>query len=149
MITKGIITEIVDKYYAKVRLPLYEGISASNNYVRNENLSTATICVLPNCEPNFQVGDIVFVGFEDNDMGKPIILGMLYCETSKRSFASMTLNSLSVDVDTHLSDATYIGDVSPTDIQNLKGATGNIQKQIDEIQTQIASSGGIYFVPST
>ena len=148
MITKGIIEEIVAKYRAKVRLPIYEGMPQSSDvYVRSNDLSTATICTLPSCEPNFQKGDVVFVAFEDNDLGKTIILGMLYCESSKKSTSSLGLNSLVVDVDTHLSEATTIGDVASDDIQNLKGTKGNIQKQIDEIQIQINQSNDMYSVP--
>lgn len=138
MITKGIVEEVVDKYYARVRLPVYNGVSISANPTPNADLNIATLCMLPNTHPNLQVGDIVFVGFEDNDMGKPVILGCLYCETLSDSYASMTLNSLEVNVNTHLSAETEIGSTTAFDIKNLSNTKGNLQAQIDIIKEEIS-----------
>ena len=37
----------------------------------------ASVCGIPGIQNYINVGDIVYVGFEDNDMGKPVILGHL------------------------------------------------------------------------
>lgn len=140
MITKGIVEEVVDKYYARVRLPVYNGVSISANPTPNADLNIATLCMLPNTHPNLQVGDIVFVGFEDNDMGKPVILGCLYCETLSDSYASMTLNSLEVNVNTHLSAETEIGNTTAFDIKNLAGTEGNLQAQINLLNNSVPTA---------
>ena len=137
MITKGIVEEIRDTYYALVRLPIYNGVPIASNSTPDKDLNVATLCALPNTHPNLQVGDVVFVGFEDNDMGKPIILGCLYCENSSNSSASITLNSLEVLVDSHLSAETEIGNTTAIDIQNLSHTSGNLQAQINLLKDDI------------
>ena len=137
MITKGIVEEIRDNYYALVRLPVYNGVSIGTNFTPKENLNVATLCTLPNTHPNLQIGDVVFVGFEDNDMGKPVILGCLYRETLSDSYASITLNSLEVIVDSHLSADTSIGNTTSFDIQNLSNTRDNLQSQIDILKEEI------------
>ena len=137
MITKGIVTEIVDTYFVKVRLPVYDRVSQASIFVATDELNTATVCTISNCRPNLRVGDIVFVGFEDNDMCKPIILGCLYGDGVTSSLADITANSLSVAVNTILSEDTTIGETKPTDIKNLANTSGNLQQQIDLLNSVI------------
>lgn len=74
MITKAIIKK-VDWAGNKclVRIPLFE--TASSN---SEVECTALINIPPGIFNNLYPGDIVFVGFEENAIEKPIILGKLY-----------------------------------------------------------------------
>lgn len=137
MITKGIVEQIVDNYTYKVRLPLYDGITSTPTFTSTDDLNIATVNCPPNCRYNLHIGDIVFVGFEDNDMGKPIILGFLYSDKSMNTSCDLTLNSLIVKVNTKLSDDTSIGEVSSQDIRNLVHTKGNIQQQIDLLSKRI------------
>lgn len=137
MITKGIVEQIVDNYTYKVRLPLYDGITSAPTFTSTDDLNIATVNCPPNCRYNLHIGDIVFVGFEDNDMGKPIILGFLYSDKSMSTSCDLTLNSLIVKVNTKLSDDTSIGEVSSQDIRNLVHTKGNIQQQIDLLSKRI------------
>ena len=137
MITKGIVEQIVDDYTYKVRLPLYDGITSAPTFTSTDDLNIATVNCPPNCRYNLHIGDIVFVGFEDNDMGKPIILGFLYSDKSMSTSCDLTLNSLIVKVNTKLSDDTSIGEVSSQDIRNLVRTKGNIQQQIDLLSKRI------------
>ena len=139
MITKGIVEDIIDEYFVRVRMPVYNGVTTAPSYVATEDLPQATICTLPSCKPNLQVGDVVFVGFEDNDFNKPIILGHLYGDFVKEFGADITLNSLTVQVNTQLSEDTSIGNVTPDNIKALQGAHDNLQAQIDILSDQ--SSG--------
>ena len=72
MITKGYIEEVVDKFTYKVRLPALDKVEQSNIRTMDENLSSASVCSQLNCDLNLRVGDVVFVGFEDNSRYKPI-----------------------------------------------------------------------------
>lgn len=137
MITKGIVEQIVDDYTYKVRLPLYDGITSAPTFTSTDDLNISTVNCPPNCRYNLHIGDIVFVGFEDNDMGKPIILGFLYSDKSMSTSCDLTLNSLIVKVNTKLSDDTSIGEVSSQDIRNLVHTKGNIQQQIDLLSKRI------------
>lgn len=80
MLTRAIITALdLDKNKVQVRMPLLEGnykrvtMPQLDNYVTN----WASIMYLPGLEVDYRVGDIVIVGFEDNNIGKPLVLGFL------------------------------------------------------------------------
>lgn len=131
MVTKGIVEQVLKNNTVRVRLPVYDRPVIANVYNSLNDLSIASICTLPNTRLNLQKGDIVFVTFEDNDFAKPVILGCLYSEYMSKSLPEITLNSLAVSVNTHLSSDTYIGNVLPQDIENLTGTSGNLQAQIN------------------
>ena len=133
MITKGIVEEIITPYEIKVRLPLLDGIKESRQGVQTSDLSNAIISSLPNSENNVSVGDIVIVGFEDEDLGKPIILGHLYKETVSETQLDLTLRKLSTTSSTILSEETSIGEVTKNEIKALKNIRFNIQNQLDNI----------------
>ena len=61
MVTRGIVEQVIDPYHIRVRLPLYDGAPFLTTSVPTSDLSVATVCTLPNTNPNIQVGDIVFV----------------------------------------------------------------------------------------
>ena len=85
-----------------------------------------------------QIGDIVFVGFEDNDLSKPIILGHLFKENNDNrdytgTLLELMLNSIAVQFNASLPENTYIGEVQPSELQMLRGQTSNIKDQFDSI----------------
>ena len=141
MITKGIVESIISKYSVKVRLPILDGIKESKGSVPTNDLSEATICTMPNGECNLSVGDVVFVGFEDNDIGRPVVLGCLYREVAddlvESSSADLTLRKLTTTSTTSLSEMTSIGIVKPEEIKTLSGARFNIQNQLDNLDERI------------
>ena len=139
MITKGII-EKVDGYKALVRLPIYNNSAASKHSTKTEDLPKATFCSLPNIEIPFAKGDIVFVGFEDNDTNKPIILGHLYKAEGNPATPGLNLSTLKTSSSTRLSSSTWIGDVTPNELSALSGIKGNIQKQIDNLLSNTSAS---------
>ena len=59
MITRAIVEEIVSPYQVKVRIPLLDRAESSPMSTKKEDLNIATICSLPNCYVNMQVGDVV------------------------------------------------------------------------------------------
>lgn len=137
MITKGIVEEILTNYSIKVRLPILDSIEGTRDATPTSDLSEAIICAAPNSEINFTIGDIVIVGFEDNDDSKPIILGFLSKESGNISSISNNLSKLNVNVSAKLPKDTSIGNVSSQDISMLQGAKFNIQSQLDNSNTSI------------
>lgn len=133
MITKGIIEEIISPYKAKVRLPIFDGIEGSQTALSMKDLSAATICTLPNLTSVVSVGDIVYVGFEDDDIARPIILGHLSKESGTDTKAILTLDGLNVEGITKLSEQTNIGKVKPTEIARLTGVKANVQDQLNNL----------------
>ena len=74
MITKAIVQKIDrDANQCLVRVPLFESASSTNPVVL-----IAYPSIVPGLFNNLYVGDIVYVGFEENAMEKPIILGKFY-----------------------------------------------------------------------
>lgn len=79
MITKGIIQEVPSGgNLFKVWIPLFDKSSNSVRYVLD-----AALCYNTENIGIYKVGDIVYVGFEDSYLEKPIILGKLYMAESR------------------------------------------------------------------
>lgn len=135
MVTKGIVEEIINVYQAKVRLPVYDGFADTKNATPSDELTIASICNIPNIYNTIAVGDIVYVAFEDNDLGNPVILGQLYKE-EMNTLADLKLNSaninqLTINKNTSLPQNTSIGSISSKEIAALSGIKDNIQNQLD------------------
>lgn len=65
----------------------------------------ASVCGIPGIVNYIHVNDIVYVGFEDNDMGKPVILGHLLTqdlESVRTQFPGQKLSTLVVTDDSTL-----------------------------------------------
>lgn len=74
MITKAIVQSIsANGTRCRVRMPLFE-TSASAAPIEAD----ALVNIAPGVFNNLEVGDIVFVAFEENAMEKPIIIGKLF-----------------------------------------------------------------------
>ena len=131
MITKGYIEEVVDKYTYKVRLPTLDNVKQPNIRTVDEDLPSASVCSQLNCDLNLQVGDVVFVGFEDNSRYKPVILGCLSSDFNNLSRPNINFNTLTVTGTAKLSKDTSIGDVSYKNLQCLIGLSDNAQKQLN------------------
>ena len=102
MITKAIVEEIISPYEVRVRIPLIDRQDNTTLATKTEDLNIATICSLPNCYCNPQVGDVVFVGFEDNTYYKVVILGYLSREAMTPTYSDITFNNLVVKNKTEL-----------------------------------------------
>mgnify|MGYP002711201717 CR=1 FL=1 len=135
MVTKGIVEEIINIYQAKVRLPVYDGFVDTKNATPSNELTIASICNIPNIYNTIAVGDIVYVAFEDNDLGNPVILGQLYKEEMNTladiKVNSANINQLTINKNASLPQNTSIGSISSKEIAALSGIKDNIQNQID------------------
>jgi hypothetical protein len=133
MITKAIVEEIISPYKVRVRIPLLDRPTHTPLSTKTQDLNTATICTLPNCYINLQVGDVVFVGFEDNTAYKAVVLGHL-CKEAVTTYADMILNTLEVNVAAKLPANTSIGNITATQLAYLEGLTDNIQGQLNSLK---------------
>ena len=74
MITLGEIKSInVDTNLCLVKLPTLEGAGNKNKIELH-----ATMMLPPGIDAGYEVGDVVFVSFVDNTLGRPMVLGQLY-----------------------------------------------------------------------
>ena len=80
MITRAIITELdLASSKVQVRIPLLENASSvsKNSKSAGRRLEWASILYTPGINVEYKVGDVVIVGFEDNNVGLPVVLGFL------------------------------------------------------------------------
>ena len=137
MITRGIVEKIIDQYSVKVRIPILDKVGASDAATPTDELNTAVMCPLPACSVRGQVGDVVFVAFENGGLKKALILGYLYRSEMTDTYCDMVFGSLKTVGETQLSPYTSIGDISPREISTLKVAKDNLQGQIDTLYTTV------------
>lgn len=128
MITKAFIIEKqldTNKFF--IRIPIFEkpGIS-SNESKLNSTIFLATLSHEPTSFDSYNVGDCVFVGFENNDLGKPVILGKLFLnKENERSIGALSSSSLVVKDKAVLPTDTTIGDTSLSNILNFFSAVND------------------------
>lgn len=79
MITRAIITKVdLDRAKLQVRIPIFHGVdNSANSPYADFELCWASILCTPGVSIDYREGDVVMVGFEDNDAGQPIVLGFL------------------------------------------------------------------------
>ena len=138
MITRAIVEQIISPYEVRIRIPLLDGASYSPLSTKNNSLNNATICSLPNCYPNIQVGDVVFVGFEDNTYYKAVILGHLSREAMTETYADVSLGNVDIKTSASLPRDTTIHEIGYAELSCLSGVKDNLQKQIDALQQEIS-----------
>lgn len=112
MITKGIVERVIDPYKAVVRIPTLDNMEYSASSTPKERLREAIICSISGVANAVALGDVVFVGFEDNDLGNPIILGHLLRSAAGNSSMSLTVKDLESLSTARLPEDTLIGDIS-------------------------------------
>lgn len=153
MIERGIVEKILDNKEILVRIPLLNKSANAPGATPTEELDPAVVCNMPNCSISVKVGDVVFVGFENNDYSKPIILGYLFSDSGNASQLNIEADTLTVNSKVKLPADTSIGKVTSADIYNLLQSSDNLQQQIDYLKEHGAAgdfvekkkSGGGYY----
>jgi hypothetical protein len=145
MIVKAVVESVIDPYHVKIRVPLLDRDKSSSIHTSDSDLDTATICSLPNCRLNLQVGDIVFVATEKTyPVSQPVILGVLFRENATSSMCDLVLGELFVENNCTLPKGTTIGEISYSETRMLSGATDNIQAQINALVDRISVLEGYH-----
>ena len=85
MIQKGIIERIEDKYTVRVRIPKYDKVYSDATGTKSEDLAYGIMCTLPGMSITYNVGDVVLVAFENDEISNPVVLGLLYREAESNS----------------------------------------------------------------
>ena len=137
MLLKAIVVEKIDNYSLKIRIPRYNKVDTAFMATPDEDLCIAPICTPPGVIPNYELGDVVIVGFENDLWNQPIILGQLYCNKNMESTSEFNASSLRVKDESILSEATNIGELKYSDIINTKNTRNNIQYQLDCLESKI------------
>ena len=140
MITRGIVEKIYDKNSIAVRIPIFDSSATASDRTPTDSLGVASICTLPNSIPNVRIGDVVYVGFENDDISQPVILGYVYIDSEYSTRQGLSLQSLDVVSSAKLPKETIIGDVSSKEVLMLSGIKQNIQEQIDGLKDYVDDS---------
>lgn len=137
MLCKAIIESKLSKYKFKVRIPsIHKGVE-SIGATPEESVPKAIVTVNPGIYPALKVNDVVLVGFEDDNIDKPVIVGVLYNESCYNIESDIEASSLKVKVNSTLPEDTKIGDVTSNNIKHLKGLNRNAQTQFNELNDEI------------
>lgn len=136
MITRAIVEELLTPHQVRVRIPLFDGAPDEALSSRTPELSVATVCTLPSCYVNLQVGDVVFVAFEDRTLSKVVVIGHLSRDATN-TCVDIRVNALSVNSTAALPATTSIGEISKEEIYALKGASDNLQAQITNLRERL------------
>lgn len=133
MLERAIIEQKVDDYHYRVRVPSFNKSLAAVGATPEKELYVATLSVTPGVAPKFKPGTAVCVSFESNDLSAPVIVGLLFNNTFKKTEADAMFASLDVSVNTTLSRDTTIGAVKPDSIASLENNTQNIADKFQKI----------------
>lgn len=137
MLCKAIIESKLSKYKFKVRIPsLHKGVE-SIGATPTQSIPSAIASISAGVYPALKTNDIVLVGFEDDDIDKPVIVGLLFTENAYKVGSDICTDSLEVRVNTILPEETQIGKVTSTNIKYLTGLNNNVQTQLDNVNNRV------------
>lgn len=137
MLCKAIIESKLSKYKFKVRIPSLHKSVESIGATPTQNIPMAIASISAGVYPALKVNDVVLVGFEDDDIDKPVIVGLLFNENAYNVGSDIHVDSLEVKVNTILPEETQIGKVTSTNIKFLEGLNNNVQLQLETANNRI------------
>lgn len=137
MITLGYIDKLnsANSNLVSVRLPIFEKAG-----INEKAIFEANVGYTPGNLNGYKVGDCVVVGFIDNTMNSPIILGKLYTgdETSATNFSNA--NSLRVSESADLPGNTVIGGVPFIDMLTKLNGLPDIKKSMQDVANSASAT---------
>lgn len=104
MVTKGFITGIpnpTDKITSikyKVDIYIFKSVGDKNS-TRTTNSIESTVAYTPGNNITYNIGDCVFVDFEDNEYGHPVIIGKLLTKEDELFNAKKEIKNLQGQID--------------------------------------------------
>ena len=124
MLQKGIVEKIIDRYSCKVRIPKYDKLKSSVTGTSTEDLATAIISAMPGTEISYVVGDVVLISFENDEISKPVVMGLLYRKSDTESAITVPEVQDSINsIESKLDSLTNIGVYTHVKYSNDNGLT--------------------------
>ena len=140
MITKGRVESIVDASTAKVRVPFIDGYRGLSNSVPSDELNEAKISTAFGICPNLNIGDEVYIAFENGYIDKPIIIGVVAEQgfnPSKR-FGDASFDNLTVTGNVSLPANTTLGTMPLFNLMKIIGEGGTLDEMINTANSKFA-----------
>ena len=132
MITKAIIEQKIDEFQYKVRIPIFDRTSDSTYFTDTAELAIAVASVPKGITNSLEVNDVVFVGFEDNNIANPVILGQLYNEKLlKQHNLHIQARSIDIEESVNLPMGTTLNDI------NLYDYIIKLEEKINTLDAQV------------
>lgn len=132
MITKAIIEQKIDEFQYKVRIPIFDRTSDSTYFTDTAELAIAVASVPKGITNSLEVNDVVFVGFEDNNIATPVILGQLYNEKLlKQHNLHIQARSIDIEESVNLPMGTTLNDI------NLYDYIIKLEEKINTLDAQV------------
>lgn len=140
MITKAIIEEKINEYTYRVRIPIFDGSKNSLISTAAKDLCIAVASMPKGIYNSLQKNDVVIVGFEDNDVENPIILGQLYRESlnTLNEFPTIITDVLTVNNQVNLPKNTTIGTITYEDLFTLVGMIDQLTKLLPKNSAKLS-----------
>ena len=144
MVTKGIITAIPigdenNKYL--VRLPFFEDATQDSEEIIYE----ATLSEPSGIIQGYGIGDIVYCTFEDNNLGRPVIIGKLFAKGLENIGAEINTLELDVGNRANLPANTTIGNATPEDVANISTIKNKLDKMGGTIFGQLSFGNNVQY----
>lgn len=122
LLTKAFITKLPDEGFNiyQVRVPLME------DNTQREAIYNATCCASPGTFNAYQVGDCVYVDFEDEEITTAVIMGKLVkSENEEENNVYTSINDLNVTGRTVLPEDTTIGGYTISNLVSMINTASN------------------------
>lgn len=139
MLTLGYITKLneADDNLFEVRIPLFEKAGSSKNLPDlSGSYFKANLNQIPGQYNAYRVGDCVVIGFLDNKLERPIILGKLFVNDNSEARGASNADSIKVASKAALPKDTTIGDITYDNLVAMARATDLFTNQIDTILSE-------------
>lgn len=119
MVTRGIIEKLIDNTHVKVRVPRINKSAGAVGATPTDELPTACLCSIPGVIPYYNVSDVVYVDYENDDTDSPVVIGLISSAITNNGRSDVFLSSLQVDASAILPSDTNIGPITPESINNI------------------------------
>lgn len=128
---------VVDNKF-KIYIPIFKRAGEPQNNPLGASEMYATLCYNPGAENGYRVGDIVYISFENNQMGEPVILGKLFLNKTQEVENTTYIlgDELNISTSAKLPMNTTIGDRSGEDIDALFRRVDNTENRLDNPNTE-------------
>lgn len=122
---------VVDNKF-KIYIPIFCRAGEQKDSNLGACTTYATLCYNPGAENGYRVGDIVYVAFENNQIGEPVIIGKLFLNKTQDSENSTYLigDELNISKKATLPSNTTIGDITGEQLAKLFRVVANLENII-------------------
>lgn len=139
-VTKAIIKQLPSKQSNKylINIPIFDSAGAPKDSKLSASQMEATLCYQPGNINSYRENDIVYITFEDNDLGRPVIIGKLFLNKEENSTNYSLNQDLEVTNKANLPINTHIGEVSGENLAGYGRRIATLEEIVKELKDRIS-----------